>query len=164
MIRRLIYLVIILGVSAAFGCGGRESALDKASGSKPTDLGVPGDWPMGAKMYGTRTWIVKDDSSGETRMWALEAGVPGSVSTEITKYDSNQHIFYEKGRIRRYNLDGTAIHTILMGPKKGETAPSLRRKRIMLDKETGHVQVILYGGVEPQDWDNEKKGGQIVVP
>lgn len=153
---------MIVVVAFAMGCGGRDKPLDTTERAKPTDIGTPDQWPMGTELYKNRIWIVKQDVGGETRMWAIESSVP--YFAQSLQFNTKTQVFYGKGRKRRYDINGIALHTVLTGPKKGGDAPDLRRKKLELDRETGHILLYMFGMVPQEEWEERNSGGYIAVP
>ncbi len=164
MVGRLPVFVVALLLCVAAGCGGSgKSALENAESAKPVDIGAPDQWPVGAKQYDSTIWIVKEDIDGEMRMWALATTAP-APATGLTKYDPEEEVFYDKGRERTWRLDGTAIHTLLKGTRKGEEAPGMRRKVVELDRKTGHVMLYKFKSVAPRSIEDPDEGAYVVVP
>ena len=162
MVRGWLMAGAVLLIALAAGCG--RSPIDEAPRAKPSDIGTPDKWPMGATEHaGGQIFIVKAEFEGETRLLAVSAKV-AVADTGLVKYDPKNKFFYDKGRVRTYALDGTARHTVLEGPNKGGPAPPLRRRRVELDRKTGHVLLYQYGALDVKDYDNPKKLAYIVVP
>ena len=153
-------MVVVLAF--AMGCGGGDDPLDRAEKVKPTDIGTPDEWPVGATLCNNRIWIVKQEVDGEMRMWAIDSSVPNFA--DAVQFAPETQVFHDKGRKRRYDMSGTALHSVLTGPKKGGDAPDLWRKKLELDRETGHILLSMFGMVQQEDWENSKSGGYIAVP
>ena len=162
MVRGWLMAGAVLLIAMAAGCG--KSPMDDAPRAKPSDIGLPEKWPMGVTSYAAgQIFVVKEEFEGETRLFALESKVP-YAGASLVKYDPQRKVFYDKGRVRTYTLEGIALHTMPVGPNKGQKAPPLRRKRVELDRKTGHVLLYQYGMVLPKDYSNPKKLAYVVVP
>ncbi|MHC4712397.1 MAG: hypothetical protein ACYTAN_03870 [Planctomycetota bacterium] len=164
MVRRLPILVVVLSLCIAAGCGGKsKSVLETQDGAKPADIGAPDEWSVGAEQFDSTVWIVKQEVDGEMRMWALATVVPG-IKKDLTKFDPDEEVFYEKGRRRTWRMDGTAIHTIPKGERQGEEAQGLARKVVELDRKTGHVLLYKFKAVMVKDLEDPDEGAYVVVP
>lgn len=162
MARGLLCVALIMSLCIAVGCGSRQSALDDREGAKPVDIGSPADWPVGATMYETSTWIVKQDVDGEMRLWALDIRAPG-MKQESTKFEPDEGIFYTKGRERSWNADGSAIHTLSRGTRAGEEGNPMRRRFVAIDKKTGHVLLYRFRSVEKTEVDDMDEGAYVLA-
>ncbi len=155
-------MVLTLG-ALVFGCGGSPDVLKTAPPAKPTDIGAAAGIPEGVSAFKTTHWIVKQNVSGENRVWALGMRVQGPKGT-ATQFDPKENIFFDQGRKHTFDINGNALHKIPSGEKAGEPGLPLIRYKVELDAATGHVMLYGYDVLKKDEREDPLKGGYVVVP
>jgi len=161
-----VVLMILAVAGWALGCGGSES-LENAPEAKPTDIGDPSQYSVGAVKVGAGThWVAVADASGTKQLRVFVNRVNALDKTDVAlglEYDPQAQQFYSKGREYTYNLDGAATWKQKKGPNVGQTGPRMIQRPVEIDSATGKARYYGYQTLKREERGTEGKD-YIVVP